>query len=62
MNICKIIMYEFWYDYVKSKYEEKSKIMLYEYRPVYSPDKKRIHYCRYCKRYWKQDLILQITN
>ena len=32
-------MYEFWYDYVKSKYEEKSKIMLYEYRPVYSPDK-----------------------
>ena len=55
-------MHEFWYDYVKSKYEEKSKVMLYEYRPVYSPDKKRIHYCRYCKRYWKQDLILQITN
>ena len=44
-------MYEFWYDYVKLKYEEKSKIMLYEYRPVYSPDKNGIHYCRYCKRY-----------
>ena len=26
LGISKIVMYEFWYDYIKPKYEEKSKL------------------------------------
>ena len=29
-----VIMYEFWYDYVKPKYREKNKIMLHAYRQL----------------------------
>ena len=31
IELRKILMYEFWYDYVKSKYDHKSKIVLYGY-------------------------------
>ena len=31
LEICKIVMYQFWYDYVKPKYI-KSKVLLHEYR------------------------------
>ena len=31
LELRKILMYEFWYDYVKSKYDHKSKIVLYGY-------------------------------
>ena len=24
--LCKILMYEFWYDYIKPKYDEKAKL------------------------------------
>ena len=30
----KILMYEFWYDYVTTKNMVKNKIMLYEYRQL----------------------------
>ena len=26
LELCKILMYEFWYDYVKPKYGEKAKL------------------------------------
>ena len=26
LELCKILIYEFWYDYVKPKYDEKSKL------------------------------------
>ena len=32
LELSKILMYEFWYDYVKPKYGKKSKIVLYGYR------------------------------
>ena len=32
LELSKILMYEFWCDYVKPKYDEKSKIVLYIYR------------------------------
>ena len=32
LELCKILMYEFWYDYVKAKYGEKRKILSYGYR------------------------------
>ena len=35
LELSKILMYEFWYDYVKPKYFEKSKIVLYGYRQFF---------------------------
>ena len=32
LELSKILMYEFWYDYVKPRYGKKSKILLYGYR------------------------------
>ena len=32
LELSKILMYEFWYDYVKPEYHEKNKIVLYGYR------------------------------
>ena len=29
LELSKILMYEFWYDYVKSKYDKKGKLVLY---------------------------------
>ena len=37
LELSKIVMYEFWYDYVKPKYRKKSKTMLHGYRQVDSP-------------------------
>ena len=31
-ELSKILKYEFWYDYVKPKYGERNKIVLYGYR------------------------------
>ena len=31
LELSKILMYEFWYDYVESKYDKKNKIVLYGY-------------------------------
>ena len=31
LELSKILMYEFWYDYVKPKYGKKEKILLYRY-------------------------------
>ena len=50
LEISKIVMYEFWCDYLKPKYGEKSKIMLHGYRQLYSLHKSRIGLRRYCKR------------
>ena len=30
LELSKIVMYEFWYDYVKPKYEEKAKLFYME--------------------------------
>ena len=32
LELSKILRYEFWYGYVKHKYGEKNKNVLYEYR------------------------------
>ena len=32
LELRKILMYEFWYDYVKLKYGENNKTVLYRYR------------------------------
>ena len=44
LEISKIVVYEFWYDYMKP-----GKIMLHRYRQLYSLRKNRIHLRRYVK-------------
>ena len=37
----EILMFEFWYDYVKPKYGKKNKVVLYGYRQFHCIHKKR---------------------
>ena len=41
LELSKMLMYEFWYDYVKPKYGKKIKIMLYRYRQFHCIHKSR---------------------
>ena len=41
LQLSNILIYEFQYDYVKPKYGQKSKIMLYGYRQFYCLRKNR---------------------
>ena len=35
LDLSKIVMYTFWYDYIKLKYQDNAKTILYEYRQFY---------------------------
>ena len=50
LETCKIVMYEFWYDYVKTKYRENAKLC-YGYRQIYSLHKNIRYLLRHCKRF-----------
>ena len=39
LEVIKILMYEFWNDYVKPKYGKKNKVVLYGYRQFHCIDK-----------------------
>ena len=41
LELSKMLMHEFWYDYVKPKYGKKIKIMLYRYRQFHCIHKSR---------------------
>ena len=41
LELSKILMFEFRYDYVKPKYDKKSKVVLYGYRQFYCIHKNR---------------------
>ena len=59
LELSKILMYEFWYDYVKQKYGEKKA------RLCYIDTDSFIAYIKtddICKKMLKLDLILQIMN
>ena len=64
--LSKIAMYEFWYDYVKTKVCRKIKIMLYGYRQLYSLHKNVIYmkmiFIKTLQKMLRQDLILQTMN
>ena len=49
LELSKIVMYEFWYDYVKPKYKEKAKICYVDTNSFIIYIKTR-HLCRHCKR------------
>ena len=60
LEIIKIVIYVFWFDYVKPKYGKKSKIMLRVYRYLYSLHKSKGHLIRYWNKVLKRNLILHI--
>ena len=41
LDVSKTVMYEFWYDYVKAKYDENTKNFLYGYRQLHCSCKDR---------------------
>ena len=48
LEICKIVMYEFMYDYVKAKYREKKNYFIL-IQTTYSLHKNRRHLRRHCR-------------
>ena len=54
-------MYEFWYDHVKSKYDEKAKFLLYGYKQFHYIYKKMI-FVKTVHKMLRQDLITEIMN
>ena len=47
LEISKLVMYEFWYDYVKARYGEKT--VLHGQRKLYSTQESRRHLHKHCK-------------
>ena len=54
LELCKIVMYEFWYDYIKPKYHQKNKIKLYGDSQFHFLCKNGRCLRRHCKRCWKK--------
>ena len=50
LEMGKTVMHEFWYDFVKPKYEGKAKLMLHGYIKFYTLHKNGRHPHKYCKR------------
>ena len=48
----KVIMYEFWHDYVKPKYGEKVKVSYMDTTKFHCIYKNRCYLQRYCGRCW----------
>ena len=59
LKLSKIVMYEFWYDYVKPKYVQKIKLCYMETDIIY---KKQILFIKTFEKMLKQGFILQIMN
>ena len=57
LELRKILMYEFWYDNVKSKYLEKQNCVTWLYEYI-----KQMIFIKTLQKMLKLDLILQIMN
>ena len=60
-ELSKILMYEFWYDYVKPKYGQKAKLCYMDTGSFFIYIKTNDTY-KILQKMLKQDLILQIMN
>ena len=58
LELSKIVMFEFWYDYVQPKYGEKAKLCYMNTDSFIAYIKNRTH----TDKMLKQDFILQILN
>ena len=61
LDLSKILRYEFWYDHVKPKYGEKSKLCCMDTDSFVVYIKQRI-FIKTLQKMLKLDLILQIMN
>ena len=61
LELSKILMYEFWYDYVKPKYDEKQSYVIW-IQTVSLYTKKQMIFTKILQKMLKQDLTLQIMN
>ena len=57
LETSKVVLYKFWYDYVKQKPGKKSKIMLHGYRQLHT-----LHKNRYFKLWEKSDTVCGIET
>ena len=57
LELSKMLMYEFWYDNVKSKYLEKQNCVTWLYEYI-----KQMIFIKTLQKMLKLDLILQIMN
>ena len=62
IELNKIIMYEFWYDYVKPKYSEKAKLCYMDTDSFIVYIKTNDIFIKMLHKIMKLDLILQIMN
>ena len=61
LELSKILIYEFWYDYAKPKYSEKAKLCcMIVLHSLYTS--KQMIFIKTLQKMLKQDLILQIMN
>ena len=61
LELSKMLMYQFWYDYVKPKYDEKAKLC-YMDTGSFMVYKKQMIFTKILQKMWKQGLTLQIMN
>ena len=61
-KLSKILMYEFWYDYVKPEYGEKAKLCYMDTDSFTVYIKKQMMFIKALQKMLKLDLILQIMN
>ena len=61
LELSKILIYEFWYDYVKPKYDEKGKWCYFNTDGFIVHTKKMV-FIKTFQRMLELDLILQIMN
>ena len=59
LELSKILMYEFWYDYVKPKYDEKTKLC-YMDTDIFILYIKQMIFIKTLQKMLKLDLILQV--
>ena len=60
LEVTKIVMYEFWYDYVKQKYGQRMKLCYMKTVSLYN--KKQMIFIKTFQKMLKKSLLLQILN